>query len=1402
MKTSSPFVVPSLLLSLLVFSAKAATTFTLNPFISFGPNGDGSIKPGQSIGFSPLTGNEVDISAPTNDLTGGLSSPNLPYGFGWQPGDSTATPNSTVGFNMRGLAFDPVTKHLIFVDTHTGSGGAQTNPPNAAVYILDGDSGQIISTLTASYTNLNSAGVTNDGSGVGVFAVAGVADDGVVYVCGQINANAGAHFKIWRWPTADTNSPGFIQIPTLAASIVPSPLERIGQTMAVRGSGTNTLIIAGTSSLGGSGTNVYLFTTTDGTNFSPHRLFFNGITTPQFNDGIAFGPGNTFFTKQVGQPLNFLAWDTSTFVGSVIASYTAKSASDPLLNLSGIAFDPTNHLLAGLEEIGGNATSGNGKVWLYDVPDPTNHAPAILATRVYTVNFQKTTAPMGYLAFGNGRLYAHASNNGFLCSKVDSVSLSPPTYTWTDYKTDGSAYTRVNDLPPITRAVAGQGAHFEVFAVPDVTNYQWFSNSVPIPGATGYSLDIANLTTNASGSVIQAVAYNAAGSSNSVASTLQVVSTANFFHLNLLWSVTANTMALSNPTNFITSNGGSATPNERTIAYNALSNQLLVVRGPKTLASLKVFVINSPERFVTNSTYPTGFPTNIYTLNTTAIETNNTLVLCGVGVADDGAVYAAAASSSTPGDDSFKIYRWANTDPATVPVEIFGTNSSAMSGNPMADPLGSSTFRFGDNLAVRGAGTGTEIIVDAQNNTKYFSILTPTDATMTNWVSKGYLLQNTPGSYGYQIYGTSIGRSLQFGPSSGVFWQKRYSASGAPLTQMTYTPGSPAGSLALLGLANTSLPIYTNGPVALNFSLNVAAAVNFAGGGVGNNLSSPDTLSYYDITDPSQAVLLGTANLPGPNVGGHQANGNAIAQVVFGVNPTTGTNYIFVLDANNGVQAYTLAGGVSPPPRFLTQPKNLRLLLGSSGSMEVTLDQSATVFWYKGTNPPVYTGVQANGITIANAQASTAGDYFAVATNLNGAVTSQVAHVSIGLAQDNYTLAQAWAATPASGYYVTSDGGANTPKERAFALNTLSNQLIIVQCPFSSTAYALSVVDASSGALLYTLNTSGVIHESGSEVSGSNPIDLVGAAASDDGSVYICNETPNASGGAFGDTTKMFTVYRWANSSPSTAPVIVWQGDPSGQPAGVNERWGDVLTVRGGGTNTELFLDSQDGVYGAVLKPVDSSLNSFTNFWFIGSAGSGSIGRSVQFGDTNTVLQKRWSSSLVLSKYDTNAQSSVALSSVDSSGTLGGVWVDRQHNLAVGVDFIGTVGSVPDAVALYDISDPASPMLLGHYNFPVNKVANGNVICQTIVSGSKVYSLDGNNGLVSFWINPPASSMTLNAVRSGANLNLSWGNSSAILQGSPAVAPATWTDLTTAGQTNSVQSLAGPNHYFRLILRR
>src|SRR5205809_642928 len=185
-----------------VGALQAQTTWTLNPLTAFVTRGDGSIQPGDSIGTSPLTGNNILITAP------GVTN-------AWQPGETVQDQRptgSTNGFNMRGLAYDSVSGNLIFVDTHLGSGGsvggAGALSPYAAIYILNATSGQIIGAL-------NTNGILG---GAYTHVVPGVSDDGVVYVCNQTTASATIGFKIYRWLTADTNNVAFTNAATLAYS--------------------------------------------------------------------------------------------------------------------------------------------------------------------------------------------------------------------------------------------------------------------------------------------------------------------------------------------------------------------------------------------------------------------------------------------------------------------------------------------------------------------------------------------------------------------------------------------------------------------------------------------------------------------------------------------------------------------------------------------------------------------------------------------------------------------------------------------------------------------------------------------------------------------------------------------------------------------------------------------------------------------------------------------------------------------------------------------------------------------------------------------------------------------------------------------------------------------------------
>ncbi len=1226
----------ALVLSSICVVAQGATTKVLDPLTTFGPSSDGSIQPPASF-------------PPYPPVTIGTSS------TGYQ----------------RGYAFDPTTGTTVLADPNIGTTGG----PNFAggIYVIDGTNGQVVSTLS---TN-GIFGGTYSGSAVGV------ADDGVVYMCNQINNNSAA-FIIYSWTNVwQSNS-----APSIAFSNTIPVNQRYGATMAVRGSGTGTQIIIG-SKVGTTGNNVVLFTTTDGVNFTAAPLT-TGVTTADFADGIAFGAGNTFWAKSItGHPLRIMSFNPATSNATTLASFDTN-AMPASFNLGPIAVDLTNQVLAGIEVIG--TTGGGQRVWLYDISGTLSNsaiAPVLLDIKFFTPNHPFATAPNGYLGFGNGNLYAHAINNGLLTFSVDSIAMQSPVIT--------------NQPGPATRRIiTGQSVRYEVLAYPAISSYQWQKNGTNYPNATNAVLNIVNATTNDSGTYTVIVSNAAPGTATSSQVVLTVVSPSELYHLNTLWSVSP-----SAGTAYFNSTGGSGTPNQRTIAYNSQSNELYVVsRGGSSSGNFRIYAIPATNANLSS-------PAVLKFLNTNGIS-GGTIGLVAIGCSDDGSIYACNVDTT----GNWKLYRWPNSDTNTVPLTVFGP----------ADAFNQTThYRAGDVMHVRGSGTNTQIIIDNQDTTanRLASVLTPSDSNLTNFIATDNVLEAT---FANQI----IGRSIQWVSTTNLtdysFWQKHY---GTTLLQSTFDP-SGNDQLAHLNASYSPFPS-TMTEVWLDSAHNLVFGIRT------NNASTPYTLEMYDDTDPTSPIFIAGYSFPAnPPL----ANANAIGQVL------VSGNYVFAISGNNGILAFQLASGPPSAPGFLAQPQNLRLIQGGSGTLSVTPDQSSSFQWRKdGSN---LGGATAASFTINNAQFTNAGGYTCVLSNQYGLGTSAVATVTVVSPTNMYSLTQLWAVQPNGGQpYASTNGGVNSPYERSIAYNAASNQLIVVQCPVSSANFNVYVLDANTGALLWTLNTNGIVHEGTSEVSGQNPVDLLSVAVADDGAIYIANESPNASGGSGSDPTKMFRLYCWSNSNPSTVPVSVFMGDPANQTG--NFRWGDSLTVRGSGTNTTILADAGSGTWAAILKPSDATLQTFTNAPFAENY-PGSIGRSLQFGPTNTYWLKRKALPLQFQQFNLGSQLASTLNVFSQfPSTMAGMTLDSTLPLAAGVDFVGATNA-PDAVAFFEVSDFNAPLLIGRYSYPTNQYPNANFIGQTVFAGNRIFALDGNNGLMAFVIHAPPVGIT----QAGNNVVISW----------------------------------------------
>lgn len=1294
-KPSFRLLVSSFLGACLTFAASAQTTKMLSPLTSFGIRGDGSIQPLDQVWIDTLS-------------------------------------------NQRGIACDPVSGNVIFVDTHSGSGGSAA--VQGSIFVLDGATAAVLGTL-------NTNGI-NGGSYAD--APVGVADDGVVYVANQITSSTGSPLKIYRWNSAnDTNSP-----PVVAFNSTVTPTQRYGVTMDVRGSGNTTqIILGGSSQSGGSGTNVLILTTTDGTNFTA-TVLATDVTTPNFIEGIAFGAGNTFWAKSLNAPLRLMSFDLGTATAVTLKSWTSANLIGSA-NLGPIAVDVSNNLLAAMEEAGGVVGGGVDHIWLYDIAD-TNKGPVLLDVKDFpalTPQPNNATAPPAYLSFGANRLYAHIVNNGVMAYSVDTVSTPGPVI--------------VQQPAATNRLASGSSITLSIVAYPAVT-YQWRSNNVPISGATNASYALTSVTASYSGTYSCIVSNG--GGTVEVTSVVSVVNPADLYHLNLLWRVGAND---GQP--WMNSTGGANTPNQRTLGYNALSNHLYIVsRSSATTSNYVVHVLNA-----TNGAF-------LYTLNTNGIQLGvgkGGIGLTCIDVASDGAVYACNESpdaAGTAGADPsgfFRIYRWADANSNTVPTLIFAGDPASQSG----------ALRWGDTMRVRGSGINTRIIVDcnsreAGNTKKKVAVGAPTDQYCTNFTFLWMQADNVPAT-GVQNP-TPIGKSLEFDGNNNAWWMKNKSGY---LVKSSYDPSTPG----VFGFPNIDYSVVTiisnNFPgalygVGLDLSRNLAAGV-FTNG----SASAADQLNLYDLTDPNAPLQLAQYSFP---VSPRNTNPNFISQTFFA------NNMLFTLDGNNGIMVFKVASGPLEAPTFVTQPRSLRLMLGGTGTMAANTLETATFQWqHYSTNIP---GATSNSFTISNAQLADGGPYRVIASNpFSGSATSVVANVSITLPADTYSLGPIWGAPIGSQTYLRFDNSGSTPFQRSLGYSAVSDKLLVINRTSSGGGLSVNVLDPATGAKLYELDDSNVSLPATTPHSTDNIIlSMLGVA--DDGAVYAANVSMANNTTA----SAIFRLWRWADIAPTTPAVLVYEGEPANSTNSL--RWGDTFHVRGSGVNTEVILDQPRGALSAacVLVPTDGSMTSFTNRPFLHNYSiAGVLGRSAQFGPTNTLWQKTYSGSLMLSRYDTNAGTSTVLTNFPVfPATMGGVFIDHTRNLAVGVDFVGTAQTSPDVLNFYEISDLSAPLLIAKFNFPTNQQGNANHFSHAVFTPNRIFVLDANNAIFALSLAP-----TLSEVVAGQNVVLSWPTNYAgfTLQASPSLTPpVTWTNVSTGtivgGAYTVTNSSAVGSRFYRL----
>ena len=668
--------------------------------------------------------------------------------------------------------------------------------------------------------------------------------------------------------------------------------------------------------------------------------------------------------------------------------------------------------------------------------------------------------------------------------------------------------------------------------------------------------------------------------------------------------------------------------NNRGVAYDSVFNQVFIATRNGSSSAIDVF--NG-----TSGTLLSGAG---------GIAGATSLAIDQVGVSDDGVLYGAPLTTSvstTAG--SVTVYAWTNWSNNSSPRTAY----ASASGDPVVANF--PTKRIGDTMAVSGSGLNTLILMGVAAQGTNFVLLHTSDGI--NFTPTVVLvptgLPNTSGSiFGIAFYTNNtflvVPGPNQSGASQNVFLVQ-YPSNFASQSAVTGT---------VLGSAAT-----------LNYSSGRTMHVTYSPGGkmlgviqAGN--TTPNTNAIFSMANYTASVsLLASTNFSTPN-----ANVNNTGMAAFG--GAGKTNFFYVLESNNGLQAYAINFIATPiAPTILASPAGVTGAFPTYG-LTVTANGTAPLKYQwlasnAGTNiSATFTNIP-GAITNSFAITTSSTNYYEVIiTNSVGSVTSAPVLVSLLKPTTSTVVTQNWSIAPgATGYNYLTTGDDN----RGLAYDVNSNRVVV-----ASRSPGLYILDGTTGTNIGTLSMSGV-------TGGTFALDQVGIA--DDDAVYAGNLV--LAGGAG------FTLYRWAGPITNAAGTIAFQ-DTSGV-LGAVDRWGDTMAVRGSGANTQVILGSRAGTNIALLTTSDG-INFNGQVIGISNAPAGFAGLGIAFGAGNTIYAKNNLSHLYVIGIDpVNNVGGVLLDYPNPAKTptyMTAISADLANNILAGLD----LGDNPHDLKLFQLT--------------------------------------------------------------------------------------------------------------------
>jgi hypothetical protein len=1107
----------------------------------------------------------------------------------------------------RGLAYNAVSNQ-VFVATRAGA-------TTGSIDVFDGTTGALLSGANG----VNSANLGIDQIGVG--------DDGILYGMPLITSVSGSSLvTVYAW--TNWNSTPYTAYQSSGTDPVGADFagKRIGDTLAVRGSGTSTLILAAVAP---SCTNFVLLHTTDGVNFTATAIT-NVPGLPQTGPpsggnfcGLAFYTNNTFLVQPgsgatsrdvflVSYPANFAS---QTEVSGTLLGNATALAGNPQEWLD---YSPAGKMLAAAQA----GASTQNAASIFTLTNFPASAPQ-LATTNFATALANGNATGGAALGGQGKtnfLYVLESNNGLQAYTINFATGAQPVVL------GGPTGGVTNAFPPQTLTVTASGS-------PPI-HYQWYVISGGTTNPVGLNTNFYTATVGGT-NLYFVVATNAVNSATSAVVGLTLLSPVTNSVVSPLWSAGIGAYT------FLVNDDAT-----RGIAYSTNLNRVVVASHS---GGTGLYILDGN----------TG--SQLGTLSTAGLSSGGTFAVDQVGAADDGKVYVGNLALS---GQTFALTQFPAPTNSAVGTQTFA-----------GDPGSGSGDRWGDTMAVRGAGSGTQVLLGSKGT----NVVLFTTADGSSFSPTLIAVTNVPSGF--------AGNGVAFGAGN-TFWAKAY---GGDLFEVAFDPvGMTGGAILDYHTSTGQIPAPMSG-VGVDPVNNVYAGINLA--------DRNNDLQLFQLTGTSDPpVLFDQAFFPSYNVNGNQ---NAAIAMKF---PRA-----YALDVNNGLVAVTYGVPAETAPT-ITSPPASQASYTNNPSVVFTVGVSGSL--------PLYFQWRFNGTNILGATnrtyvlsyppLSAAGSYDVIVRNIAGTKTSTPpAVLTLLVPTISPVVTQLWTLAAGSRPYLDSSSYGT----RGLAYDTNTATVLVAS---HSAIYALS---ATNGSDLFSLNVLGVY--SGGFAGWL--FDQVGVA--NDGAVYGANLYA-ASLGASG-----FSITRWDSVSASANLNQAYGGTAGADPGnGSGDRWGDTMDVRGAGVNTEILLGSYNGTNVVLLTTTDGQ-NFTPNLIAVSNVPAGFGGQGIAFGAGDTFWAKSPTFNLRQVAFSRSTWTGNPVQSftagIQIPSLFDGIGVDVAANLLGGVNFSDT----PNDLQLYILSGNTNPPALLDQAFFSSNNQNVQFNAATTLKGGKGFSLDVNNGI-------------------------------------------------------------------------